>query len=136
MKLDFAFLAEAAVVNPQGIFNVLNGGLTQALSRAFPSILPPMSLIARLHFDRDECDKSHHAIVTVFDPNRVCLFQSELDVNAPIHQYHPATGNTFLAKFGFSSIETRMPGRSVCALAVDGLELGEVPFDIILGVPS
>jgi hypothetical protein len=60
----------------------------------------------------------------------------ELNVHALLHQYHPAQGDTFVAKIGFASFEVKIPRVYVIVLAVDGFELREVPVEMMLGVPS
>jgi hypothetical protein len=58
MKLQAAFLADAAMVNADGTFMVWRGGVTESLAAAFPTLVRYV-MVLRIEADPDEARQLH-----------------------------------------------------------------------------
>src|SRR5262245_12421140 len=58
MKLEFAFLADAATLQDNGLFAVVSGGFDVIDSDQFPAIKHAMALVGRLRSDPNEGGKT------------------------------------------------------------------------------
>jgi hypothetical protein len=69
MKLDFAFLAEAASIDrDRGWFSVLNGGVDTIGSEVFPVRVPYIFLVAKITFSPEERGKPYELYAGIFGP--------------------------------------------------------------------
>lgn len=69
MKLDFAFFANHAEVYSNGLFSVLGGGITLFNLTALPAVCQSLVLMARVHFEQEECDAEYTCVAKVISPS-------------------------------------------------------------------
>src|SRR5262245_56009305 len=67
MKLEFAFLAEAATVQDDGTFSVFGGGLVPIKGPSYPAVKHTLVLIGRIMFTATECGKKYTARGAIVD---------------------------------------------------------------------
>ncbi|MBI3321714.1 MAG: hypothetical protein HYZ91_05550 [Candidatus Omnitrophica bacterium] len=130
MKLDFAFLADAANVS-QGKFYVLGGGFDRILAPSVPATHSYMTLLMRFALEPSELEKPHNLEVRLLDADgrKVHVVQNEFIARRQSESEswrphgHIFTLNLVTAKFeafGDYSLE----------IFVDGSHLGNVPLSV------
>lgn len=133
MKLAFAFLADAAVITPDGKIQVQGGDLDKVLAPSYPAVHPTLSLVVKVHLDPEEYDKTEQLQLEGLDPAG--------------HPWFPPATTTFTPKaasedrdlpgkfafvFNMPMVFFPTPGRYVFRILHDGTLLGEVPLHAIL----
>jgi len=68
MRLESAFLAQAATVLPDGRFFVFGGGIDGFVGAELPIIVPSVSAVARIHFSPEDCGVEHELLATFAGP--------------------------------------------------------------------
>jgi hypothetical protein len=127
MKLEFAFLADAATMQPDGTFAVVAGGFDCFRAKEFPSPKPVVVFIARLLFDPEECSKQHAFVGEILDHERKLIFPAlGGDFIAPPHPRHPERGNWMSLCLTFQGVVFPVPGDYCFRLSVDGRPVGHV----------
>ena len=71
MKIDFAFLADAAQASPDGKFSVIGGGLTAIYAQKFPTLLQALALVVKLIATKDEVGLEHNLRIELINPLQV-----------------------------------------------------------------
>lgn len=74
MKLEFAFLADAATVLENGQFDVIGGGFDVVRGKRFPATKYAMTLIGRLLFDQQDFGKRHELTGEILDAGGSIIF--------------------------------------------------------------
>jgi len=111
MKLDFALFANHAVVRPDGLFSMLDGGIVELEATSIPAMCPNLSLMARFSFDADECGKEHKCVVKVTSPSGNVLEPDAAIVLKPtLNTRHPSIRSTFTAHFGYDRFACQEAG--------------------------
>src|SRR6266496_6781642 len=59
MRLEFAFLADAAYITNDGLFAVVGGGFDVIFASGFPAVKHAMALVGRIVFKENEFGKTH-----------------------------------------------------------------------------
>jgi hypothetical protein len=67
--IEFAFLADAAEVQPGHKFHVLGGGITRIGGRTFPLRHPHLALVVGLLVTAPETDREHAMRIVLLDPD-------------------------------------------------------------------
>lgn len=84
MKLDFAFLADAADCPPGGKLYILGAGFDTIHSKNFPCIHPQISLVMRIILNPIELDKPHDAEIRLIDADgKDVISKIKLNIPAP-----------------------------------------------------
>ena len=68
MKLDFAIFANHATVAANGLFSLLEGGVTTFSISKIPAVCPTLCLVARFSFEANECENVFPCVVKVASP--------------------------------------------------------------------
>jgi hypothetical protein len=69
MKLQFAFLADAATIQDNGLFAVVGGGFDVIQVAQFPTVKHAMVLVGRVHFAKEEIGKTYNLHVEIIGPD-------------------------------------------------------------------
>jgi len=69
MRLETAFLAQAAEVTSDGRVFVHGGGIEGFMTPAVPFVLPSIAIVLRIQFLLEECGIEHQLRVTVTSPD-------------------------------------------------------------------
>jgi Family of unknown function (DUF6941) len=132
MRLDSAFLADAADVRPDGVMYVLGGGIEHVKAKNYPVTHTGMVLIARLRGEPNECG-DHTLSARVFRPNGESWTpEIALDFSVPPNKIHPDRGNVTTICLKYFNFVFPEPGEYTIRLFVDGNEVGHVNFDAII----
>ena len=73
MKLDFAFLADAATITDDGLFAVVGGGFDLLRAESFPAIKSAMALVGRVDFEASEIGQTYHLHGELIGPGGIIL---------------------------------------------------------------
>jgi hypothetical protein len=136
MQLEFAFLADAATLQDNGLFAVVSGGFDVVESAQFPAIKYAMALIGRLRFDPEECGKTYTIKAEIISPTGVPL---GADVAPALviqfHQFpHPRDSkrsNVTTFCFNYQGVGFPVPGTYAIYLSEGNQVIGQVAIDVI-----
>jgi hypothetical protein len=73
MKLDFAFLADAATITDNGLFAVVGGGFDVLKAQEFPAVKSAMALVGRVAFEAGEMGKTYLLHGEIVGPGGITL---------------------------------------------------------------
>src|SRR5260370_2090278 len=94
MKLEFAFLADAATMLEKGLFDVIGGGFDVVTGHTFQVTKYAMVLIGRILFEPKECGKSYEFTGEIVDQDGKGIFQKMcVTFEAPVHPRNPGRPN-------------------------------------------
>jgi hypothetical protein len=85
-EIEYAFLADAAQVQPGQKFHVLGGGITRVSGPALPFVHPHLSLVVGLRLAATERDREHDLGFVVLDPdgNQVTTASGKVVARGPV----------------------------------------------------
>src|SRR6266852_5927508 len=91
MKLDYALIANAAELLPNGLMYVLGGGIDIVTATKFPAGLPFACVLVKMRFDQEELDREHKFLMQIVQPSGLNLSQydSTLTFVPTRHPTHP-----------------------------------------------
>lgn len=69
MQLQYAFCARFAETGDKGTFSVIGGGINILRIPVLPATIPTLSVIVRLVFTIEECDRQHELTVELLGPD-------------------------------------------------------------------
>lgn len=125
-KLDFAFLAHAAMVDNMGLISVLGAGISLLRGPQFP-LRQQLTLVGRVTWKGEEADIAHVLRVLVMHPDGETLHDE--------HHSMPAVGlppDPDMESFsGFAlplALEVRRPALYHVVIRLDGDEMARLPL--------
>lgn len=130
MRLDYAFLANAAEISGTGLFSVLGGGIDIIDTPAFPSSHPSLALILRLRVESDELYQDHRVEIILLDSKETMIFPETHGTFHPIPKRSLPSNllTPFTAVVHFSSILFPEEGIYAFHIRVDLQKMGIVPL--------
>jgi hypothetical protein len=132
MRLEFAFLADAATMQDDGTFAVVAGGFEVFVAEEFPAQKPIIVLIARLVFEPKECNTKHTYTCEFLDPNGGVVFPAFAgEFSPPSHPRHPERGNTMTLCLNAAGAIFSAPGDYAVRLSIDGKPVVDVPIEAV-----
>jgi hypothetical protein len=133
MKLEFAFLADAATILENGLFDVIGGGFDVFKARTFPATKYGLVLIGRILFDPEECGKKYTVVGEIIDSNGKRIFPPMEAFPEPNrHPRPPNTQPTWVTVcFNCLGVVVDAPGDYFFRLTVDNRVLGQVMIQVI-----
>ena len=132
MKLDNALFGYCAVIQPNGLFSLLNGGLAWVGVSGFPAKCNQLVLLAQFSFEPDECGKEYPCTVKVTSPSGDVLNPSQEITLKPI--FHPKRiqpANTFLGLYNYDGFTFQTKGLHIFEFSVNGVAHGSVALEAI-----
>jgi len=132
MKLDFAFVSDAALLTERGLFSVLGGGFDTVKCSGFPATYHLIACVVRLRFDPGEFDVTHKCIVELFDPDGALVpkMKIELPVRPSPHPRYSDRSNVMTLHADFQQVPITKPGDYVFRISCDGVELGQIGIEV------
>lgn len=135
MKLDFAFFCNHATVASNGLFYVLEGGITTIQPEGFPAICPTLFLVTRLSFIPEERGAEFVCVAKVTVPDGAFpIPDSQLTVVPPLAESQAVP--TFTAIYGFNNFVMGLPGMYRFRIFLDAVDLGGADLEVKAPQPS
>jgi hypothetical protein len=136
MKLEFAFLADAATLQDNGLFAVVSGGFDVVESDEFPATKHAMALVGRVRFDASECGKSYSIKAEIVDPDGRTLGPDLAPVlTIQFHQFahprDPKRSNVTTFCFNYQGVRFPVPGDYAIRLSEESQVIGQVKVEVI-----
>lgn len=138
MQLEFAFLADAAQVTPDGKFTVLGGGLNVIYAPQFPALHPSLSIVTKLNIDnKDELEVEHTLRAELFNPLNATAMPplSGKFIAQPIKD-HPDWPVSAQFTMTINGLLFELPGKYIFRLSVDNKLLGTFPLYTAMQKPA
>lgn len=133
MKLEYAIFATSALVRPEnGVFSILDGGITGLIAEGLPATIPRLGLLVKASFTDEEAARELWGKAIVQAPNG--------DVLEPIVQIQLRPGHTkyklpvahFTTAFGFDGMAITMTGDHIFRVFVNDELLSESILTILV----
>ncbi len=133
MKLEFAFLADAANMLEHGTFDVIAGGFDVVTGSEFPATKHTLVLIARLRCDPEECDKQHEFAGEIVDHEGKSIFSTLRGTfTPPPHPRHSERTNWMSMCLECHGVTFPAPGDYFFRLYVGDKLVGDVTIEAVL----
>jgi Family of unknown function (DUF6941) len=137
MKLEFAFLADAATMLPDGNFDVIKGGFDVVTATNFPATRQVVVLIARLSIDAAESGKQYEFSGEIFDLQGRSIFPALQGKFTPApHPRQVNRANWMTICLTCQGVVFPTPGDYVFRLSVNGLAVAEVMIEVVQEKPT
>jgi len=132
MKLDFAFLADAAYITDDGLFCVVGGGFDIIFASGFPAIKHAMALVGRVVFEVNELGKDHllHGQIVSKDGN-VLPPDLWLLIKPIPRPSDPNRENWMTICLNYQGVVFPTPGEYWIQLSVEKQTLGKVNIQVL-----
>lgn len=135
-KLDYAFLAHAAMVDSLGLLSVLGAGISLLRGQQFP-LRQQVTLVGRITWEGTEHEEAHLLRVLAQHPDGETLW----DQHHPLQPVTMAPDPDLPPFSGFALplfLEMRRPALYVVTIRLDGEDLGKLPLraEAMLPQPS
>ncbi len=132
MKLEFAFLADAATVQDNGLFAVVGGGFDVLVGEQFPATKYAMVFIGRLRLEPEDCGKHYEIHAEIVAPDgQVVPPDLWISFDAPPHPRDPKRSNTTTFCFNYQGVRFPAPGDYAFRLS-DGMQtIGQVILEVV-----
>jgi hypothetical protein len=136
MKLDFAFLADAATITDDGLFAVVGGGFDVLKPQAFPATKSAMALVGRVTFPADEMGKSYLLHGEIIGPDGCALPPDMspdmwLSIKPFPHPRNPERGNWTTICLNYQGVSFPTPGVYFVRLSLRTQDAGAGGFQIL-----
>lgn len=131
MRLLYAFLADAALVQPDGKLYVIGGGIGTLHGPQLPIRHPQLSLVIRVEFTPLESGRTHTIEVHALDADgRPFAGTIKADVTPPRSDSKLTSEAGVQFVLNMQNLLFESYGRFVFTILVDNQELGSVPLDV------
>jgi hypothetical protein len=132
MKLDFAFLADAATISENGLFAVVGGGVDVLTPQGFPAIKYAMALVGRIVFEAQECGKTYLLHGEIVGPGETILPPDMwLSLEPFSHPRDPQGENWITICLNYQGVTFPAPGSYFIRLSVGSEVLGRVKIEVL-----
>lgn len=132
MKLEFAFLADAATMQDNGLFAVVGGGFDVLTGEVFPATKYAMALIGRVRLEPDECGKPHKIHAEIIAPDgQVVPPDLWISFHQPGHPRDAKRSNTTTFCFNYQGARFPTPGDYVFRLSDGTQTIGQVILEVV-----
>jgi len=128
-EIEYAFLADAAEVQPGSKFHVLGGGVTRLSGPAFPFVHPHLALILGLRLTAAERTREHDLgfVVTAPDGAQVT------NASGRVISHGPADSGDVVVAIAIDlwNMTLRMAGEHAVRITIDGTERKRLPLVVV-----
>ncbi len=132
MKLEFAFLADAATITEDGCFSVEGGGFDVLQTQGFPAIKPEMALVGRVVFEVGELEKTFLLHGEIVGPGGSPIPPEMWLVIKPFpHPRDPNRANWTTICLNYRGVPFPTPGEYVFRLSIGSEVLGQVTLEVL-----
>jgi hypothetical protein len=133
MRLEFAFLADAATGLENGTFDVIRGGVDEFIGETFPATIFALTLIARLSFEPQEVGKQFEFAGELVDREGKTIFPALGGTfEAPTHPRRRDRASWMTLFLNCAGIVFPAPGDYFFRLAIDGQHLADITIEAVL----
>lgn len=133
MKLEFAFLADAATVLEKGVFDVIGGGFDVVTGMSFPATKYAMVLIGRVLFDAAECGKEYEFSGEIVDAGGKAIFPKMRGALVPPqHPRDPKRSNWMTVCLNCQGVIFPTPGDYFFRLSIGDVVVGQVIIEAVV----
>jgi hypothetical protein len=124
--IEYAFLADAAEVQPGSKFHVLGGGVTRLSGPAFPFVHPHLALVLGLRLTAAERTREHDLgfVVTAPDGAQVTNASGRVISHGP----NDAADVVVAIAIDLWNMTLRMAGEHAVRITIDGTERKRLPL--------
>ena len=132
MKIPLAFLADAAVVHPDGKLSALGCGIDSVNATQFPVQLGNLAVVTKIEFAPTECGRQH--IIEVLPLNADGKPFSNLmrqPVTPPRNAIDPTLPSAAQAILNYVGLRFDRPSEFAFSIVVDGTEVASLPLRVI-----
>jgi hypothetical protein len=119
-EVEYAFLADAAQVQPGQKFHVLGGGVSRVTGPSLPFVHPHLSLVLGLRLGANERDREHDLGVVVEAPDRSQV--ATASGKFVPHGSAPTDDIVVTIAIDLWSLDLRIPGEHLVRISIDGTE--------------
>ena len=124
MKLQFAFLADAANSLDKGMFDILGGGFDIITGKSFPATKHTIVLVGRILFEPDECGKKHKLQGRIVDGNsKPIIPEMSVELLPLPHPRKPDCPNWMTVFLTCQSVTFPTPGDYLFRLTIDNQDM-------------
>jgi hypothetical protein len=127
--IEYAFLADAAEVQPGSKFHVLGGGVTRLSGPAFPFVHPHLALVLGLRLTAAERTREHDLgfVVTAPDGAQVT------NASGRVISHGPSDAGDVVVAIAIDlwNMTLRMAGEHVVRITIDGTERKRLPLVVV-----
>jgi hypothetical protein len=132
MKLDFAFLADAATVQDNGMFAVIGGGFDILRGTQFPATKHAMALVGRVRFGPDEWGKNYKIHAEIVAPDgQIIPPDLWISFDPSPHPRDLTRSNTTTFCFNYQGVQFPSPGDYVLRLSDGSQTIGQVVLEVV-----
>ncbi len=127
------FFAKFADVAPDGLVNVIGGGVDALIVPGFPCHFPVLSLVVGLKLLEEECNRPHQVTFTLVAPSGMsgAPISQTAEFIAPASQAGPDERVTACCGFNLTNLIFLHPGAYSVNVAVDGCQIGAASFSVV-----
>jgi len=127
--IEYAFLADAAEVQPGSKFHVLGGGVTRLSGPAFPFVHPHLALVLGLRLTAAERTREHDLgfVVTAPDGAQVTNASGRVISHGP----NDAGDVVVAIAIDLWNMTLRMAGEHAVRITIDGTERKRLPLAVV-----
>lgn len=128
MEVDFALLAQSAVVRDLYILDIVAGGIEDLIVPRFPLEVHGLVFVMRLRLHPMEVEHAHEFVLELWDLDGTRLLRTQATMGGT--PYHGAPGrSTFIPLVvPLEDLVIPAPGAYSFQVAVDGIHLKSVTF--------
>jgi len=132
MKLDFAFLADAATLQDNGMFAVVGGGFDVVAGEQFPATKYAMALVGRVRCEAEECGRNYQVHAKIVSPNgQVVPPELAISFEQVPHPRNPSRSNTTTFCFNYQGVQFPEPGDYTFQLTEGARMIGLVLLEVV-----
>ena len=130
MKLDFAFLADAAeVVN--GKLYVMGGSFDTLWAKTMPLIHPRLSLVLKLQFTPSELDRNHKLEITLINADGQKIANVTGDIQPGKNPKTPSGyPHNFISVVNFNNLQLKVHGDYSFEILANNTSLVSLPLRV------
>lgn len=136
MKLEFAFLSDAATLQDNGLFAVVSGGFDVIDTEEFPATKHAMALVGRLRFESSECGKSYSIKAEIVNSDGKVLGPEwapplTIQFYQFPHPRDPMRSKITTFCFNYQGVRFPCPGFYSIRLSEEAREIGRLDIEVI-----
>jgi hypothetical protein len=137
MRLEFAFFAEAVKSLPEGMFDLLGGGMDLVRGPSYPSTLSSLALVGRMLFEPAEFGKAYELLGKIVNEAGQTIFpEMRLPLEPFANPRHPTRPNWMTIRFQCLNLTFPAAGYYFFHLSIGDQLLGQVIIEAVEEPPK
>jgi hypothetical protein len=133
MDIEFAFLADAAQVPPDGKLYVLGGNVDRIHAQQFPTTHPSMTLVMKVQMHASECNRPHQLQIDLWDSQGNPLLDPSIsaEIGLAPDPDDPTGPSSLLIPVNMMGLQFPRPGLYEFHIVMNGRHLKTVPLRML-----